>query len=425
MYQGKRFLLTHIWLRGFSGAEINILELATYLKEAGAQVEVFTFLAKSPMLDEFQKNGIPVIDDSDYPFDVSQYDVVCSAQNIIPPAMIEALGKSQEKLPKFIFFHMAALPEHVLEQPYIYQLEKKISSATLAISEEIVNKNLKRFFKDIPNLHYYPNPAPESYAAMEHLKKQSPERILVISNHPPQEVIDMEPLLAKKGIHVDYFGVWSDHYELVTPELLASYDCVVGIGKNAQYCLVMGKPIYIYDHFKGPGYLTETNFEAAALNNFSGRGFEEQEKTAEELVDDLLEHYQSAQAFQHNHLYDYRSRYTISTIVDHIYKSINIIPKAIAPLEQVDVEYIKAITLFIRTRLVRLENDVANLWEAVHRYEQLDQKATAKREALEQLLTAKTTELNLIKTSRMFKLYQLLWRIKGFFFRKEHLKRAK
>lgn len=104
MYQGKRFLLTHIWLRGFSGAEINILELATYLKEAGAQVEVFTFLAKSPMLDEFQKNGIPVIDDSDYPFDVSQYDVVCSAQNIIPPAMIEALGKSQEKLPKFIFF---------------------------------------------------------------------------------------------------------------------------------------------------------------------------------------------------------------------------------------------------------------------------------------------------------------------------------
>lgn len=68
----------------------------------------------------------------------------------------------------------------------------------MAISEEIVNKNLKRFFKDIPNLHYYPNPAPESYAAMEHLKKQSPERILVISNHPPQEVIDMEPLLAKK-----------------------------------------------------------------------------------------------------------------------------------------------------------------------------------------------------------------------------------
>lgn len=424
MYQGKRFLLTHIWLRGFSGAEINILELATYLKEAGAQVEVFTFLAKSPMLDEFQKNGIPVIDDSDYPFDVSQYDVVCSAQNIIPPAMIEALGNRKRNFLNLFFSH-GCFARTCFGTALYLPVRKKISSATLAISEEIVNKNLKRFFKDIPNLHYYPNPAPESYAAMKHLKKQSPERILVISNHPPQEVIDMEPLLAKKGIHVDYFGVWSDHYELVTPELLASYDCVVGIGKNAQYCLVMGKPIYIYDHFKGPGYLTETNFEAAALNNFSGRGFEEQEKTAEELVDDLLEHYQSAQAFQHNHLYDYRSRYTISTIVDHIYKSINIIPKAIAPLEQVDVEYIKAITLFIRTRLVRLENDVANLWEAVHRYEQLNRKATAKREALEQLLTAKTTELNLIKTSRMFKLYQLLWRIKGFFFRKEHLKRAK
>ncbi len=179
----------------------------------------------------------------------------------------------------------------------------------------------------------------------------------------------------------------------------------------------MGKPIYIYDHFKGPGYLTETNFEAAALNNFSGRGFEEQEKTAEELVDDLLEHYRSAQAFQHNHLYDYRSRYTISTIVDHIYKSINIIPKAIAPLEQVDVEYIKAITLFIRTRLVRLENDVANLWDAVRRYERLDKEATIKREALEQELTAKTTELDLIKASRMFKFCHGLRKVKDFFFR--------
>ncbi|MDW7798179.1 hypothetical protein SCQ32_01650 [Streptococcus canis] len=60
MYQGKRFLLTHIWLRGFSGAEINILELATFLKEAGAEVEVFTFLAKSPMLEEFQKKLFPL-----------------------------------------------------------------------------------------------------------------------------------------------------------------------------------------------------------------------------------------------------------------------------------------------------------------------------------------------------------------------------
>ncbi|WNZ95418.1 hypothetical protein QYR60_05830 [Streptococcus iniae] len=148
MYKGKRFLLTHIWLRGFSGAEINILELATYLKKEGAKVEVFTFLASSPMIEEFQKRDISVIDDINYPFDINCYDVIFSAQNIIPSAIVNALGKKQEKCPKFIFIHMAALKEHVLEQPYIYGLEEKLSSATLAISEEIVQKNLKRFLRE-------------------------------------------------------------------------------------------------------------------------------------------------------------------------------------------------------------------------------------------------------------------------------------
>ncbi|WP_254388132.1 glycosyltransferase [Streptococcus canis] len=417
MYQGKRFLLTHIWLRGFSGAEINILELATFLKEAGAEVEVFTFLAKSPMLEEFQKKAIPVIDDSDYPFDISQYDVVCSAQNIIPKAMIEALGKPQKKLPKFIFLHMAALKEHVLEQPYIHQLEEKLSSATLAISEEVVQKNLNRFFKVIPNLHYYPNPVPESYAALEHLARPFPKNILVISNHPPQEVLDMKPILAEKGIRVDYFGVWSDHYELVSPELIATYDCVVGIGKNAQYCLVMGKPIYVYDHFKGPGYLTDTNVAQAAFNNFSGRGFEDKAKTAEELVSDLLEHYQEAQAFHQQHLEDYRNKYTISTIVGEIYQSIETKQRDIACLDQEEIAYIKAISLFIETRLVRLENDVTNLWESIHHYERLNQEMCVTKEALEQDLAAKQAELEIIKTSRMFKLFQFLRKVKGFFFR--------
>ncbi|MDW7798178.1 glycosyltransferase [Streptococcus canis] len=331
--------------------------------------------------------------------------------------MIEALGKPQKKLPKFIFLHMAALKEHVLEQPYIHQLEEKLSSATLAISEEVVQKNLNRFFKVIPNLHYYPNPAPESYAALEHLARPFPKNILVISNHPPQEVLDMKPILAEKGIRVDYFGVWSDHYELVSPELIATYDCVVGIGKNAQYCLVMGKPIYVYDHFKGPGYLTDTNVTQAAFNNFSGRGFEDKAKTAEELVSDLLEHYQEAQAFHQQHLEYYRNKYTISTIVGEIYQSIETKQRDIACLDQEEIAYIKAISLFIETRLVRLENDVTNLWESIHHYERLNQEMCVTKEALEQDLAAKQAELEIIKTSRMFKLFQFLRKVKGFFFR--------
>ncbi|RLV06624.1 glycosyltransferase [Streptococcus iniae] len=416
MYKGKRFLLTHIWLRGFSGAEINILELATYLKKEGTKVEVFTFLASSPMIEEFQKRDISVIDDINYPFDINCYDVIFSAQNIIPSAIVNALGKKQEKCPKFIFIHMAALKEHVLEQPYIYGLEEKLSSATLAISEEIVQKNLKRFFKGIPNLQYYPNPVPEEYALQVHEQKTAPESILVISNHPPKEVMGIKTLLNAKGIKVDFFGVWSDHYQLVSPDLIAGYDCVIGIGKNVQYCLAMGKPIYVYDHFKGPGYLTAENIEQAAFNNFSGRGFEKCRKTSQEIVSDLLAGYQSAQSFQKKHIEEYRNRYTISNNMSRIFSSLESSDHPIDLLEKQDIEYINAINLLIQSKIVGLENDVANLWEGIHRLESIEKQMKSEREDLLQQLEAKNQELASINASRMFKFCQVLWKVKAFIF---------
>ena len=86
-------------------------------------------------------------------------------------------------------------------------------------------------------------------------------------------------------------------------------------------------------------------------------------------------------------------------------------------MDQEEIAYIKAISLFIETRLVRLENDVTNLWESIHHYERLNQEMCVTKEALEQDLAAKQAELEIIKTSRMFKLFQFLRKVKGFFFR--------
>ncbi|HFR3410750.1 TPA: glycosyltransferase, partial [Streptococcus suis] len=68
MFEEKRFLLTHIWLRGFGGAELNILELAEYLQQEGAIVEVFTYLFLEPMRSEFEKRNIKVITDREHVF---------------------------------------------------------------------------------------------------------------------------------------------------------------------------------------------------------------------------------------------------------------------------------------------------------------------------------------------------------------------
>ena len=62
------------------------------------------------------------------------------------------------------------------------------------------------------------------------------------------------------------------------------------------YALVAHTPVYVYDHFGGPGYLTADNFDAAARFNFTGRCCERR-LTGEELRRDILEGYARGVAF--------------------------------------------------------------------------------------------------------------------------------
>ncbi|HFR3829216.1 TPA: glycosyltransferase, partial [Streptococcus suis] len=125
MFEEKRFLLTHIWLRGFGGAELNILELAEYLQQEGAIVEVFTYLFLEPMRSEFEKRNIKVITDREHVFSLEDYDFIISCQNILPNSIVKSFREHHSKFPKILFLHMAALKSHVLEQPFVFGLESR------------------------------------------------------------------------------------------------------------------------------------------------------------------------------------------------------------------------------------------------------------------------------------------------------------
>ncbi|GGE27931.1 glycosyltransferase [Streptococcus himalayensis] len=404
MFQNKKILITHIWLRGFSGAEINILELASFFKNNGAEVEVFTLSAQDPMKSEFETREICLITDYFHPFDLSRYDYIWSAQNILPASIIKSLGQKREKTPKFLFFHMAALPEHVLEQPFVYQLEEHISSGTLAISQEIVDCNLHRFFREIPNLQFYQNPVPSEYLKEKYSCSQVElKKILVISNHPPQEIKDLKEELKEYKIEVDYYGVWADKYELISPDLLARYDCVIGIGKNIPYCLVMGKPIYVYDHFAGPGFLTDENFELAEYHNFSGRGFEEQKRTSKEIAKDIVANFSAAKNFQEKNLERFQEQFSLQNIIPLILKTVEQRAEVGTIFDSYYITYLLAMNTLIKD-LVRLNNDTMNLWEGIHNLEgELESlKIVAdEREVIK-------NELELLKLSRFYKL-SLVW----------------
>ncbi|MEW4354003.1 glycosyltransferase [Streptococcus pneumoniae] len=390
MFQNKKILITHIWLRGFGGAEINILELASFFKDNGAEVEVFTFFVKDPMKTEFEQRNIPVITDNFYPFDLTSYDYIWSAQNILPITIIKNLGQKRVKTPKFLFFHMAALPEHVLEQPFVYQLEEKISSTTLAVSQEIVDDNLHRFFGEIPNLQFYQNPVPPNYIQEKYRHTHSNlKKILVISNHPPQEIKELEDELKEFQVEVDYYGVWTDKYELVSPDLLTKYDCVIGIGKNIPYCLVMGKPIYVYDHFAGPGFLTDENFEIAEYHNFSGRGFETQKRTSKEIAEDILKHFSEAKEFQEKNLEKFQKQFSLQYVVPSILQNIEDNGEIDIVFDSYYITYLLAMNIFIKDIVVRLDNDTVNLWNQVYYLE--DELGITK-----DFLRSRTDELDIV-----------------------------
>ncbi|MGT2847112.1 hypothetical protein [Streptococcus massiliensis] len=414
MFRGKRFLLTHIWLRGFGGAELNILELATFLKRNGAEVEVFTFLLLSPLAEEFTKNGITVIDDIDHSFTVSDYDYIWCAQNILPPAIVQELMNKQTKLPKFAFFHMAALEDHVLEQPYIHQLETKLSSSALAISEEIIEKNLSRYFTENENIVLYQNPAPSEYGSYTFGRKTL-KKIMVISNHPPKELLDLSEVFQEKDIVVDYYGVWSDKYELASPELFLNYDCVIGIGKNVQYCLTIGIPIYIYDHFNGPGFLNEENFALAEKHNFSGRGFEQLKRTSKEIAEEILVNFEKTREFQMDNLATFRDKFLMDHVIKRVIDYLDKQNKEIKAFDLPYASYVQAMILLIKNTVVRLDNDVVNLWK------QIDVDKNEINILNEQLLALEENrdywkseqeklykEIGLIKVSRSYRFFEKL-----------------
>ena len=295
---GKTILLTQYAIYNIAGSEIVILELAKYLMSLGAHVGVYTWCADSPMINFFHEANIKIVSEGDYEF-FDHCDYIWVHHQVLPDYIITQLAKGKyNSRAKFLFFHMSGLEGHLLEQPYIYGLERAIASRILYVSKEAQETITKCCFITPVEQEecLYPNPAPVEFAAIKPRRSRL-RRILVVSNHPPQEILALRGKLG--NLEISYLGEDNDRYTLLTPETLAQYDLVITIGKTVQYCLVAGIPVYVYDHFGGPGYLNDKNFDASAAVNFSGR--RSSRKSTTEIVQQILSGYKNAARWQRRH----------------------------------------------------------------------------------------------------------------------------
>ncbi|MBU8545972.1 MULTISPECIES: hypothetical protein [Roseomonadaceae] len=110
-------------------------------------------------------------------------------------------------------------------------------------------------------------------------------RICIVTNHPCAEVRALLDLLPAVGVEPTLIGRGGTP-RLIEPDLIDQFDAVVTIGHTAQKALARGVPVFCYDHFGGPGWITRDNIDAAEADTFSGRWTSQ--RTAQQLLDEIV-----------------------------------------------------------------------------------------------------------------------------------------
>ncbi len=311
---GRRFLVCHSIVQGYMGSTIVTLDLATYLVGEGADVVVYAAFVDEPAASVFRGRGIVVVDDEGLTDDMLDgLDYVWVNSQVIPELLVDRLAVSpHQSLPRFVFHHMSPLPYAPDEHPYIHQLEERLASVSVFMSTATRDDLRPYFAQELPTA-IYPNPAPVEFALTPYLppKPRAARKVLIVSNHAAPELLEATDLLRAEGLEVRWFGAGRDEYALVTAETLRDVDVVVTIGKTVQYCLVAGRPVFVYDHFGGYGYLTDESIDYAAHRNFSGRGG--RCLAAGEIVDELVSGFSAAVDFQAKR----RERFVETYSIDH------------------------------------------------------------------------------------------------------------
>ncbi|NNU81991.1 glycosyltransferase [Halovulum dunhuangense] len=260
-----RFLLLTNQLFEWAGSETVIIEIAEELEKRGHEVCVFANIFGDSFIEKLKYNSISFVRKRKN-IKIADFDVVYCQHQVLSLFANQLIHAAKAgKLPKIIYGHLS--PYVPLEFPGS-NIESLFSSCGLCNSRETMQKMVELGLPE-EKLKLFPNPAPEAFFSLD-APSDPPKSILAVSNHFPEEVINALKILEEKGFSVTRRGSEFKN-ERVSPRDIQDHDMVLTIGKTVQYAIASRRPVYIYDRFGGPGWLTAENFERASFYNFSGR----------------------------------------------------------------------------------------------------------------------------------------------------------
>lgn len=268
-------------LHSFAGSETVAIEVAEQLYHLGYRVQLRANVV-SPRVARAIHEAVDVSDVLD---DLvwSRYDVIWSQHDLLSFSLTSELKAGA----RLVSAHLS--PYHFREQLGV--ASGLLRGAIFVVNSEETASSLCPLLSSESTLFNFHNACPPAWFR-EGEVSEALQHLAIVSNHPPEEVIAAGRILRRMGIKVTIFGK-RFNYRRLAPRDLLPVDAVLTIGKTVQYALASSRPVFVYDHFGGPGWLDLSNFERAEQLNFSGR-CTPQARTEEELVHSLTIGYASA-----------------------------------------------------------------------------------------------------------------------------------
>lgn len=314
----KRILITTNQFCEIKGSELVALELVEHFLSLGWHVDLYTNLYLPPIATEVSKldgqDRLRIEEDPYAGYDYS-YDLIWIQHSVLPPPIIHMF---QDGISSTVVWHH--MSSHVpLELPILSDIESRLADLSTVVSGE-VREVVKSFNIEESQIRVFDNPSPDRFGDAESARRPPAlRRLLIVSNHPPNEVLAARNHLRDEGIVVEMLGDRS-RVERVGPDALVGFDAVLTIGKTVQYSLSMGIPCYIYDHFGGEGWLTPETFDREAFYNFSGRSTK-RFVGGDLIADELLGGYVDAAQFVRDNRSKFINRWRLSTQIDTLLQS--------------------------------------------------------------------------------------------------------
>lgn len=319
--RGRSLLIATNHLQQIGGSEVVALEAAQYFTGLGCDVTVFANWIGQPMaaLIEAATGSPPITDPALIrPF---TYDMLYAQHQLLGlfdyrPAAVDRhgtriiLGRLSRRgyLESGGWLHDRILADHVLA------------------NSVLTAEHLAGIGHDGPITNFH-NAAPAAFFRRFATRPATPGRVLVVTNHRDPSLMEAIGLL-RQNITVDHIGRSGTDVALVTPEMIAGTDLVISIGKTIPYALAARVPVYVYDHFGGPGYLNADNVDAAARFNFSGRCCQRR-LSGEEIAREVIGAYAKGVAFARDTAQSWIDRYYLPRYLDLL-----LAPPAVSNLER-------------------------------------------------------------------------------------------